>query len=311
MVWVAASAFLVDPQTRATGGDGDIHVQTMTDCPAAGVTTENTPPLRGYVDHPPVPGLSSSNDMSDDAVNHLADAPPVGVPVMILGATRYDYGFGWWELHPIRAWRLLTPAETAQLAADCAADPLPHLDGTAPTPVPFGVPPCTDGSEFGNPGGLFNLCRPQCYVAHTAIAQPETLAGLCAGIEPQVTPSQAGLSEAGVGAARSSPPAPRGNGRARGSTPSARRRQIAALRRAYGDVCAALRVRRGYARAFDHCLLAMARIAGGETRVPDVACRLRSNRQAARRVPSSFSLCVVAARSLLAHLAPARVAEAD
>ena len=90
MVWIATSVFLIDPQQPPAGNDGDIHVQTADGCPAAGVTTENTPPLRGYVDHPALPGLSSSSDTSDPPSNHLADAPPIGVPVMILGATRYD-----------------------------------------------------------------------------------------------------------------------------------------------------------------------------------------------------------------------------
>ena len=83
MVWVRAVPFLLDPQDT---GDGDIHVQTLMPCPGAGLTTETTPPLRGYVDHPDL-GLPSSTNTDDLASAHLGDAPPVGVPVMILGAT--------------------------------------------------------------------------------------------------------------------------------------------------------------------------------------------------------------------------------
>src|SRR5439155_25967864 len=142
----------LDPQDKESGGDGDIHVQTLENCPMGGLTTETTPAMRGYVDRPAVNLGSSSTDASDDAHNHLGDAPPVGVPVMILGETRYDFGFGWWEIHPIRAWRYLTPQEVADQQADCAADPAPHLDPNGPAiagqhvPIPFGFPPCTDGS---------------------------------------------------------------------------------------------------------------------------------------------------------------------
>ena len=114
---------------------------------------------------------------------HLSDAPPVGVPVMMLGQLRYDFGFGWWEVHPIRAWRPLTGVETNDLAAECANAPVPVLDPTSPGGVlPYGFPPCTDGSEVGNPGGIYKACDPHCYVATTAIGQPETLAGHCAGV---------------------------------------------------------------------------------------------------------------------------------
>ncbi len=154
-VWVPAVTFLLDPQN---GGDGDVHVQTMWPCPAAGLTTESTPALRGFVDHPAIPGLTSTTDASDDPSNHLADDPPIGVPVMVLGQIRVDYGFGWYELHPIRAWRPMTPTELAAAGAGCAADPVPHFDdGPSGVPVPFGVPPCTDGSEFGSPPG-FGVC---------------------------------------------------------------------------------------------------------------------------------------------------------
>src|SRR5437763_1353617 len=136
MVWVRAVPFLLDPQDT---GDGDIHVQTLMPCPGAGLTTETTPPLRGYVDHPDL-GLPSSTNTDDLASAHLGDAPPVGVPVMILGATRYDYGFGWWELHPIRAWRFLTAAEALRQARDCATDPVPHLDPNGPTLAGLSVP---------------------------------------------------------------------------------------------------------------------------------------------------------------------------
>ena len=197
MVWVAAVTFLLDPQDT---GDGDVHVQTTLPCPSAGLTTESTPPMRGYVDRPPSPLGPGSTNQSDPASNHLQDDPPVGEPVMILGQTRYDFGMGWWELHPIRAWRPLTTAETQQLTSECAGDPVPHTDPQSPHGVlPYGAPACTDGSEFGNPPG-WQPCAPHCFVSHTAIGQLETLGGgaLCNGIQPQLTPSQAGMPESGV-----------------------------------------------------------------------------------------------------------------
>jgi hypothetical protein len=196
-VWVPAVTFLLDPQD---GGDGDVHVQTLWPCPAAGLTTESTPALRGYVDHPLIPGLTSTTDTSDNPSNHLADDPPIGVPVMILGQIRVDYGFGWYELHPIRAWRPMSPSELAAAGAGCADDPVMHFDegptyGGVRVPVPFGVPPCTDGSEFGSPPGFGVCSSPYCYVSHTAIGEPETLVGPCDGVTPLVTTSQEGLPE--------------------------------------------------------------------------------------------------------------------
>lgn len=181
MAWVIATTFALDPQDT---GDGDIHVQTMLPCPAAGLTFETTPRVRGYVDHPGFNPALESTDETDPASNHVAEAPPIGVPVMMLGQLRVDFGFGWWEVHPVRAWRYLTPAETATLADECANAPVPVLDTSGPDglPLPLGVPPCTDGSEFGNPGSIYKPCSPHCYVATTAIGKPQTTAGHCNGV---------------------------------------------------------------------------------------------------------------------------------
>jgi hypothetical protein len=303
MVWVRAVTFLLDPQN---GGDGDIHVQTLSPCPAAGLTTETTPPLRGYVDHPKVPGLVSSTREDDAPSSHLADAPPLGVPVMILGATRYDYGFGWWELHPIRAWRFLTAKELLAQARECAADPVPHIDRTGPSvaghhlPIPFGVPPCTDGSEFGtNP--FFTGCPPQCYVTHTAIGQPEQLSDNCEGIQPRSTPSQTTLAGRLLDRHRS---ATLGRVRAlsretedaeEGADGEAEIERVAqrtfqgALEGAYGTGCASAKARAG---AYRTCLDALARIAGGETASPRRACHVAGR----ARLDADARLCVAAAR---------------
>lgn len=290
-VWVPAIPFLLDPQDS---GDGDIHVQTFWPCPAAGLTTEATPPLRGYVDHPALPGLTSSTDTADPPHNHLADAPPVGVPVLILGDVRFDYGFGWFEVHPIRAWRPMTAAEIAAASQQCAQDPVPHL-GPGPTiggvsvPVPFGVPPCTDGSEFGNPPG-FTLCHgPQCYVAHTAIGQYETLAGNCQiGVKPERTPSQESLPERLPGQGLAAVPASvltrarsAGAGVERDERNDSVRTLAAAVTRAYGEFCRRAGVRGAAAEA--KCAAALAhlvmepispaRACSGQARGRQPACR--------------------------------------
>jgi hypothetical protein len=297
MTWVRATTFLLDPQDT---GDGDIHVQTFSGCPSAGLTTETTPPMRGYVDHPASPGDTRSRDTSDGASNHLEDGPPVGVPVMILGATRYDYGFGWWEIHPIRAWRYLTPSEAADQAAECGGDPTPHLDPSAPVPVPFGFPPCTDGSEFGNAPG-FNSCGPQCYVARTVIDRPEELAGPCAGITPIVARSQEGLPETTPGKTGISATfTPSGIPRRRGSKKRSRRAQLRVLERVYGRRCGALRRAHGrHSRPYGRCLVAMARLAGGETHSARFACRYQSRHRGRHRRRSDFAECVRAGRALL------------
>ncbi len=93
---------------------GDDHVQTFTMCPFAQLTTETTPPYFGIV-----------------------TAPPMGATVRVFGATRYDGGHGWWEIHPIRAWEVL-PSETA--LAGCPE----HVgDGGFPPPgvIPDRIPP--------------------------------------------------------------------------------------------------------------------------------------------------------------------------
>ena len=270
MVWVRATTFALDPQD---GGDGDIHVQTLENCPAGGLTAETTPPMRGYVDRPAVNLGPSSNDSTDDPHNHLGDAPPVGVPVMILGETRYDFGFGWWEIHPIRAWRYLTQDELAQQQAECAADPMPHVDQNGPAiggqhvPVPFGFPPCTDGSEFGNAPG-YSPCGPVCYVAHTAIDQPEQLAGPCEGVTPIVTRSQEPLPESTPGAGAGAQPGQVLPAHPQAAAQSARERVSRltidqALTRVYGRDCATARAR---PIAVDRCLDQRARRVSGETR---------------------------------------------
>jgi hypothetical protein len=304
MVWVRATVFLLDPQDT---GDGDIHVQTFSPCPSAGLTTETTPPTRGYVDHPASPTDTRSNNDKDAASQHLEDAPPAGVPVIVFGATRYDYGFGWWEIHPIRAWRFLTAAETAQNAADCAADPNPHLDnGPGNIPVPFGVPPCqSDNSEAViNMIPQFGPCAPRCYVARTAIDQSEQLGGPCAGIKPIVTRSLEQAAEntpgqTGISATHSPHSAPR---RSSGTSSSAglnRASQLKRLERVYGTRCRALRRLHGRrSRAYRLCLLAMARLGGGETRSVRFACRLESRRTTRRRKVSDFALCVAAGKGL-------------
>jgi hypothetical protein len=304
MVWVRATAFLLDPQDT---GDGDIHVQTFSPCPSAGLTTETTPPLRGYVDHPSSPTDTRSNSDTDGASRHLEDAPPASVPVIVFGATRYDYGFGWWEIHPIRAWRFLTPAEAAQNAADCAADPNPHLDnGPGNIPVPFGAPPCqSDNSEpVINMIPQFGPCAPRCYVAHTAIDQPEQLGGPCTGISPIVIRSLEQAAEntpglTGISATHSPHSAPH---RSSGTSSSAglnRASQLKRLERVYGTRCRALRRLHGKrSRSYRLCLLAMARLGGGETRSARFACRQESRRTTRRRRVSDFALCVAAGKGL-------------
>ena len=204
MAWVIATPFALDPQ-NPPNGDGDIHVQTALPCPAAGLTFETTPRLRGYIDHPGFNPTLESTNQADAAGLHTAEAPPVGVPVMMLGQLRVDFGFGWWEVHPVRAWRFLTPAEAGQLGAECANAPVPVLDTTGPDglPLPFGVPPCTDGSEVGNPGSIYRPCSPHCYVATTTIGKPDTYAGHCAGVAGTSSgrkPPSPGASPTAVGA---------------------------------------------------------------------------------------------------------------
>jgi hypothetical protein len=274
-VWVPAITFLLDPQD---GGDGDVHVQTMWPCPAAGLTTESTPVMRGYVDHPAIPGLTSSSDTTDDPHNHLADDPPVGVPVMILGQIRVDYGFGWYELHPIRAWRPMTPDDLAAAGAGCAADPVPHLD-RGPTyagtrvPVPFGVPPCTDGSEFGSPPG-FGICSaPYCYVSHTEVGRPETLAGPCERATPQVTASQEGLPERLPGSGLEAVPSSALSHDGEEVVESERERFRHAgspVAAAYGPGCRAAEVRGAQVA---RCADAVAHLASGERLSAAAACR--------------------------------------
>lgn len=200
MVWSLVLPFLELPQTHEIGGDGDVHVQTMTPCPAAGVTTETVPELLGYVDSPyllpPVP-----DPTNDVAKQEMRQVPPIGVPVVILGGTRWDPGYGWWELHPIRAWRFPTPGELAWAAAQCQGSPTPQLDTTSiDFPIPYGAPSCGESPVEGdqlapltNALG-FKPCGPVCSVSATAIDHPETLtpAALCAqeGVKAIIDRSQ-------------------------------------------------------------------------------------------------------------------------
>jgi hypothetical protein len=308
MVWVRATAFLLDPQDT---GDGDIHVQTFSPCPSGGLTTETTPPTRGYVDHPSSATDTRSNNDADAASRHLEDAPPASVPVIVFGATRYDYGFGWWEIHPIRAWRFLTQAEAAQNAADCAADPKPHPDkGPNNIPFPFGLPPCaSDNSEGLQMVPGFGPCAPRCYVARTAIDQPEQLAAdgsatACSGKRPIVTRSLEQAAEntpgsTGISATHSPHSAPQ---RSSGTSSSAglnSASQLKRLERVYGTRCRSLRRLHGKrSRAYRLCLLAMARLGGGETSSARFACRKESRRTTRRRRVSDFALCVAAGKGL-------------
>lgn len=309
MVWVRATVFLLDPQDNEQGGDGDIHVQTFSPCPSAGLTTETTRPMRGYVDHPAAATDTRSSDENDDAHNHPEDAPPASVPVIVFGATRYDYGFGWWEVHPIRAWRFLTQAEAAQNAADCAADPNPHLDtGPGNLLVPYGFPPCqSDNSEPISVLPVFGACAPRCYVAHTAIDQPEQLAGPCPGISPIVTRSQEQAPETtpgttGISATQSQHSSPQPSKAAVSSAGLSQAALLARYERIYGSKCRPLRRLHGRrSRAYRLCLLAMARLAGSETRNPRFACRKESRRRTRKRRKSDFDLCVAAGRQLLAN----------
>ena len=96
-----------------------------------------------------------------------------------------------------------------------------------------------------------------------------------------------------------------------GEAPFQGARAQAALERAYGTLCQRLRgahQRRG--APYRRCLVAMARLAGGETRSPAVACRHEPLRSLGRgRRQSYYSRCVGAGTSLLRVLARARVAE--
>ena len=245
---------------------------------------------------------------------HIGHVSGFGVPSDV---------FSWREIHPIRAWRFLTSAEAGQLIAECGAHTVPQLDQSGPVPAPYGFPPCTDGSEFGSPPG-FGACAPQCYVVETTIGAPERLSPQCpATIKPIVTPSQEGLSETGTSSTPSTPPPLPGSGAGvgggsgagapgtAGEAPFQGARAQAALERAYGTLCQRLRgahQRRG--APYRRCLVAMARLAGGETRSPAVACRHEPLRSLGRgRRQSYYSRCVGAGTSLLRVLARARVAE--
>jgi hypothetical protein len=200
MVWSLVVPFLELPQTHEIGGDGDVHVQTMLPCPAAGLTTESVPELLDYVDSPYL--LPPVSDPTDDAAKQeMRQAPPIGAPIVVLGGARWDPGYGWWELHPIRAWRFPTAAELRWAALQCRQSPQPQLITTSLSfPVPYGAPSCgqspIEGDQLApvtNALG-FKPCGEVCSVSATAIEQPETLspASLCAeeGVKPIVNRSQ-------------------------------------------------------------------------------------------------------------------------
>jgi len=187
----------------------------------------------------------------------------------------------------------------------------PHFDPTSPLPLsPFGLPPCTDGSEFGDAPG-FSGCAPQCYVAHTEIGQLETLGGTCAaGITPRLTPSQelqpestpvvaSGNGVNGSPGGTSEPsgerPVPPGEREGSGGDPgehaASNAELTAAVTRAYARRCAGMHTAAGR-RA---CTQALARIAGGELTSVGGACRRASERRTGR-AHSEFHRCAVAAR---------------
>jgi hypothetical protein len=208
MVWSLVVPFLELPQTHEIGGDGDVHVQTLSPCPGAGLTTETVPELLSYVDSPYI--LPPVSDPTDDAAKQeMRQAPPLGVPVVILGGTRWDPGYGWWELHPIRAWRFPTAAELSWAAAQCRHNPTPQLNTTSlDFPIPYGAPSCGQSPVEGDQLAPltdalgFKPCGPVCSVSATAIGQPETLspATLCAEdkVQPIVDHSQLNGSPAPI-----------------------------------------------------------------------------------------------------------------
>ena len=216
MVWTLAVPFVELPQTHEIGGDGDVHIQTMLPCPAAGVTTETVPELLGYVDSPYLlPAVSDPT--SDAAKEEMRQAPPIGIPILILGGTRWDPGYGWWEIHPIRAWRFPTPAELQWASLQCRQAPSPQLDTTSlDFPIPYGAPSCGESPVEGDQLSPvtdalgFKPCGPVCSVQATAVGQPETLgpSALCAeeGIKPIVDRSQVNGGPAAIPTAASSAP---------------------------------------------------------------------------------------------------------
>jgi hypothetical protein len=110
------------------------------------------------------------------------------------------------------------------------------------------------------------------------------------------------MSEAGVGSTPAAAPAPAPAGL--GSSQLAGQAD-SALAASYGPACQRLRAG-GASRAvaFDRCLEAMARLAGGETGSPVEACRVESRAPGGAR-----ALCLAAGRSLLRRLAGHRLAE--
>jgi hypothetical protein len=217
MVWSLVVPFLELPQTHEIGGDGDVHIQTMLPCPTAGVTTETVPELLGYVDSPYL--LPAYADPTNDAPKQeMRQVPPVGVPIVMLGGVRYDPGYGWWELHPVRAWRFPTAAELQWASTQCQGSPAPELDSSSLAfPIPYGAPSCGEspvaGAQLAPVTGAagFKPCGPVCDVTATALDQSETLApaSLCAeeGIKPIVTRSQVDGRPAPIPQAASTPAA--------------------------------------------------------------------------------------------------------
>ena len=177
-------------------------------CPAAGLTTESTPSLRGFVDHPAVPGLTSSGDTPTTrqpsgrrpAGRHSGDGARRDPGRLRLRLVRAAPDPGWRPMTPA-SWRrrrrlrrrpgpaLRPGAGRGRHRCRCrsASRPAPTAASSARRPV--------SGSA-----------------ARHMLRQPhghrpaEQLTGPCDGVTPLVTPSQEGLPERlpgeGLGAVR-------------------------------------------------------------------------------------------------------------
>ena len=162
-VWTTGIVYA--PLTQEVHGDGDTHLQMLSPCGPDGITAETTPALRGFVDRPlqgSLPAVGSIQGTQDD--------PPAGVPITVFGATRFDYGHGWWEVHPVRSWHPATPSELAAAGAPCAT--------TAPavnpaTSLAYGAPGC--GTDL--PGET--VCGRRCFLSATTVDQPPVVTGRC------------------------------------------------------------------------------------------------------------------------------------
>ena len=161
-VWTTGIVYA--PLTQEVQGDGDTHLQMLSPCGPGGITAETTPALRGFVDQPlqgHVPPAGSVQGTQDD--------PPADVPITVFGATRFDYGHGWWEVHPVRALHLATPAELAAAGLPCAQS-APVLNPS--TSLVYGAPGC--GDLPGQP-----VCGRRCFVSETAVGREPVVTGRC------------------------------------------------------------------------------------------------------------------------------------